>query len=339
MSGPDRHFLKSLLFEASQLPASERRAFLLSRTSGPLLAEAERLLTALDSAGDLILTPWLNEIEELGNKILPNSGDIIDNRYRLDRHLADGGSARVYLAADLRLSQNAVVLKVIRHASPDSQRWREVIANEIRTLAKIVHPGVAGLVDAGQLPSGLAYLVTRYAPGVSLRQLVSSRPLRRTQALKILETTAGILDHVHKAGVLHLDLKPENIVVEHADAPHPVVTIVDFGIAQARTSTKPRSLAITVDYAAPEVLDGHGTPASDIYSLAGIAAEILPPYSARQRQIFSSARALAPADRPATASAFAAELSRAERAPKWPWVAAAALLAIFVIIGVSIVFF
>jgi serine/threonine protein kinase len=210
----------------------------------------------------------------------PKHGQLIKNRYTLQKELGKGGMGVVYLAHDTQLHNRPVVIKVLRDATAEDWLTKK-FRQEIEALVRIEHPGVVGIFDTGEMPNGQLFVVMQFVEGVNLRSV-----LTRPEKLLDFEETARIIDQVgraltaaHDKGVLHCDLKPENIMLQR---PHPgeeIVKLIDFGIAKLRdskvTSVEATKIAGTMEYMAPEQLNGTPTTASDIFSLGIVAYEML----------------------------------------------------------------
>jgi serine/threonine-protein kinase len=204
-------------------------------------------------------------------------------RYRIDRALGRGGFATVFLATDLK-HQREVALKVL-HPELALALGSQRFLREIATVAQFKHPHILPLHDSGDA-DGLLYYVMPFIEGESLRQRLEREPqLPMEDALRITREVADALGYAHGLGVVHRDVKPENILFE---AGHAIVT--DFGIARAVSSAggarlTETGLAVgTPAYMSPEqaagdaALDGR----SDIYSLACVLYEMLggaPPFA------------------------------------------------------------
>ncbi|UXI66498.1 serine/threonine-protein kinase [Tahibacter amnicola] len=195
--------------------------------------------------------------------------------YRILRQLGHGGMGRVLLAerSDGRFSRQ-VAIKVL-DKSPDDDGWRRRFAAEREILARLVHPNIARLLDAGEDPNGVPYLVMEYVDGVALdrwmQQAAPSLPTRLDVFVQIAQAVA----HAHQSLVAHRDLKPANILVDHQGKPH----LLDFGIARLlseQSATMTDTRALTPRYAAPEQVAGApATVAVDIYQLGVLLFELL----------------------------------------------------------------
>ncbi len=186
--------------------------------------------------------------------------------------IGEGGAGVVYRAVH-RTLQRTVAVKVLPGASaPTGPGW----LSEPRLMAALAHPHVVAVHDAGHA-GGHNFLVMEYMAGGSLRsRMEPGRPWPLDRAAAVLDQVAAALDHVHGEGVLHLDLKPENVLFA-ADGR---VKVTDFGLsapsADPRTPGADGRLPGTLDYAAPEVLAGRPPdPRYDVFSLATVAYELL----------------------------------------------------------------
>ncbi len=197
-------------------------------------------------------------------------------RYDVQRELGSGGMATVYLARDLKHDRR-VAIKVLRSdlaAAVGSDRF----LREIRITAQLNHPHILPLLDSGE-SDGLLFYAMPYVAGGSLRRLVGREtPLPLEVALRITQEVAAALDHAHRHGVIHRDVKPENILFSEG-----LAVVADFGIARAVGSAGRETLTRTgvplgtPGYMSPEqatvtaVLDGR----TDVFSLACVAYEML----------------------------------------------------------------
>ena len=208
--------------------------------------------------------------------------DALAGRYRLERVIGRGGSATVYQALDLK-HQRTVALKVLRPELAYAV-GADRFLREIEVCARLVHPHILPLHDSGDA-DGLLYYVMPFVSGESLRaRLERSRPLPLDEALRVVRDVSEALDYAHAHGVLHRDVKPENVLL---DAGHALVT--DFGLAGALQAagggplTAGGLVAGTPEYMSPEQAAGEAAldARSDLYALACVAYEMLagePPF-------------------------------------------------------------
>ncbi|MER7571248.1 protein kinase [Streptomyces sp. NPDC126514] len=194
---------------------------------------------------------------------------VVAGRYRLDDVLGRGGAADVYEGMDLRL-RRPVAVKVFR---PDGAAdTEERFDSEGRLLAQLQHPGLITVYDCGR-DEATPFLVMELVRGTTLRRRITAAPLAPAEACRIGAALASALAHVHRAGVVHRDVKPANILLDEAGVPR----LTDFGISRllgTTAHTVTGALVGTAAYMAPEQVLGRGAgPAADIYSLGLVLIE------------------------------------------------------------------
>lgn len=200
---------------------------------------------------------------------MPAPGRMLGGRYRLGGVIGTGGSGTVYLADDLSLGRQ-VAVKVLHSSLVGDQAFVERFRTEARLVASLADPHVVAIYDWGV--DGQAYLVTEYLGGGSLRSILSSgRTLTPSQMLMVALEACRALDHAHRQGIIHRDVKPANLLFGQ-DAR---LRIADFGLADALTGSASRELfggggvIGTARYASPEQAQGHPLDGrSDVYALA-----------------------------------------------------------------------
>lgn len=260
-------------------------------------------------------------------------------RYELEEPLGEGGMGTVYVARDVKHGRR-VAIKTI-HPDLTTPEVRRRFQREIAITAGLQHPHILSLLDSGAAGETLYYIMP-LVEGETLRQrLKRGGPMTVEEALGIADDVAGALDHAHGKGVIHRDVKPENILLTAGQA-----LLTDFGIARALTGsegatvTQLGQIVGTPAYMAPEQLLGEITPRTDIYALGCVVYEMLtgqPPLAAgspgaiaaRRRHetptalrehgaevpphvetAIMSALSADPAQRPSTAGEFSARLER-----------------------------
>lgn len=215
-------------------------------------------------------------------------GDRIDGRYELLRLLGEGGLGAVYEALDAR-QHSRVAIKLLRAEFVDDATMRRRLRREAAILRALDHPSIVRVTDLGLTEQGAAYLVTRLLEGQTLRARIEERAAAASDVCRWMIGLAGGLACAHGHGVVHGDLKPDNVVLVGeggADRPH----IIDFGTSKVvglERLTATGELAGTPVYMAPELLTGQGTIGNgiDIYALGVIAYEALagaPPFQERK---------------------------------------------------------
>ncbi|HEY4616463.1 MAG TPA: PASTA domain-containing protein [Citricoccus sp.] len=207
----------------------------------------------------------------------PLTGTVIEGRYEIRSRLARGGMSTVYLAVDRRLDRE-VALKVLYPHLAESHSLVQRFEQEAKTAARLSHPHVVNVLDQGvdHSPDGdLAYLVMEYVPGYTLRTVLQRRQAMTPRvALAYLEAIVDGLAAAHRAGLVHRDVKPENVLVSRDGQ----IKVADFGLARATTDFTGTGAALmgTVAYISPELVSG--SPAderSDIYAVGILAYEML----------------------------------------------------------------
>ena len=209
--------------------------------------------------------------------ISQEASSVIKNRYRLERELGRGGMGVVFLARDQELHDRPVVIKVLRDIAPGEWHTKK-FRQEIEALVRIEHPGVVGVFDAGEMPNGQLFVVMQFVDGVNLRSQMAEGPMEFERVARIVEQIGSALNAAHEKGILHCDLKPENVMVQKLQRGQQNVKLIDFGIAKIRDSqfaSQSTKIAGTIEYMAPEQMNGSPCVASDIFSLAVIAYEML----------------------------------------------------------------
>jgi hypothetical protein len=186
----------------------------------------------------------------------------------------------VYLARDVQLHNRPVVIKVLRDVMEEDWHTKK-FKQEIEALVRLEHPGIVGVFDSGEMPDGQLFVVLQFVEGVNLRSIIKSYngPMEFERVAQIMEQAGRALSAAHDKGVLHCDVKPENIMIQQLQPGEEIVKLIDFGIAKIRdsqvTSAAPTRVAGTISYMAPEQLEGAPTAASDIFALGAIAYELL----------------------------------------------------------------
>ena len=202
-------------------------------------------------------------------------GRTLDGRYRVLRRVADGGMATVYLAVDERLDRE-VALKVMRAHLVHDDSFVTRFRREARSAASLSHPNVVAVFDQGTDGDHI-FLAMEYVAGKTLRDVLRDEgPLSPRAALDVLEPVLLALAAAHDKGLIHRDVKPENVIISDTGA----VKVADFGLARAVTSQTVTSstgmLLGTVAYLSPEQVErGVADPRSDVYAAGLVLFEML----------------------------------------------------------------
>ncbi|MEC2365393.1 Stk1 family PASTA domain-containing Ser/Thr kinase [Bacillus licheniformis] len=201
-------------------------------------------------------------------------GRRISGRYEILRAIGGGGMANVYLALDIILDRE-VAIKVLRfdfvHDADFIRRFRR----EAQSAASLDHPNIVSIYDVGE-EDDIYYIVMEYVEGMTLKEYINrTGPLHPKEAVQIMEQIVSAIAHAHDNQIVHRDIKPHNILIDHMGH----IKVTDFGIAMALSSTTithTNSVLGSVHYLSPEqARGGLSTKKSDIYSLGIVLFELL----------------------------------------------------------------
>jgi len=209
----------------------------------------------------------------------------VEERYELDRRLGHGGMATVYLAHDRKL-ERPVAVKVLADNLAGDDQFRLRFVREARLAAQLDHPNVVQVYDVEE-DADRPFIVMELVEGETLAELVERRSegLTVREAASLLCQASEGLGHAHSRGLVHRDVKPQNLLIRRSDC---CVKVVDFGIARAAEDTSLTQTGLVIGterYMAPEQTSGGQlTPATDVYSCGVVATEMLPPSRRRPLQ-------------------------------------------------------
>jgi tRNA A-37 threonylcarbamoyl transferase component Bud32 len=200
--------------------------------------------------------------------------------YRIESLLGRGGMSVVYRAVDEMLERN-VVLKFLASELAEDEHFRDRFLRESRLAAAIEHPNIVPVYDAGDV-DGQLYIAMRYVEGTDLKELLRQESLPPARALAIVEQVARALDTAHARRLVHRDVKPSNILVAEGDHAY----LADFGLTKLAADradlTATGQIMGTIDYIAPEQIEGKDVDArADVYALGCVLYECLtgaPPF-------------------------------------------------------------
>ena len=209
----------------------------------------------------------------------PCLGMLLKDRYRIESELGRGGFGVVFLGRDEQLLGKPVVIKFLLEQRDHETWFKKKFHQEIEALARIDHPGVIGVLDAGELPNGKLCIVMQFVEGKTLRSQIGSGGMCFERVSHIMRQMGHAMAAAHAKGIHHRDLKPDNVMLQ-VFGDDEEIKIIDFGLAHVRDSqfdtTKETTTAGgTVAYMAPEQLRGKPSAASDIYAMGVIAYELL----------------------------------------------------------------
>ena len=271
----DWQAVQALFEELVDLPPDTQDLRLTRARQSPSVVAAVRdLLVAARSEGILDMMPPSLETE--GAPVNPTSlaeGQVVGG-FTVDRPIGRGGLGEVYLAhrAEADFDQR-VALKLLR---VDAAERAESFARERRLLARLDHPGIARLIDAGIAPDGRPYIAMDYVDGQPIDAWCAAQDADLDTRLDLFRAVCDALAYAHGNLVVHRDIKPSNILIDAGGKPR----LLDFGIGKllGDTAALPATTQamLTPDYAAPEQLDGdEATVATDIYALGVLLYELV----------------------------------------------------------------
>lgn len=204
-------------------------------------------------------------------------------RYAISEFIGQGGMATVYRGTDTKLGRD-VAIKVMRASLADDEQFRNRFRQEAQSASRLAHPSIVRVFDAGddliqtgEGPQRLPFIVMELVEGQNLRDLVRQERLTHTEACRVVDSVLGALEYSHRAGIVHRDIKPANIMVTSTGQ----VKVMDFGIARAvsdTSSTVQQTTEIlgTAAYFSPEQAKGETVDTrTDLYSTGVLLYELL----------------------------------------------------------------
>ena len=206
----------------------------------------------------------------------PMTGRLLEGRYLMGSRIARGGMASVYEATDTRL-QRTVAVKIMHPGMGDDEEFAARFVREARAAARLSHPNVVAVYDQGN-DDGTVFLAMELVPGHTLRDTITKEsPMPPAKALALLEPVLSALAAAHRAGLIHRDVKPENVLI----ADDGRIKVADFGLAKAVSADTQHTatsgvLIGTVSYLAPElVVAGSADARADVYAAGVVLYELL----------------------------------------------------------------
>ena len=198
-------------------------------------------------------------------------GRTVKGRYRVTEFLGGDESGLAYLADDRIVEDRLVLVRILTGGGETDEIMDSILAEERVSLSHFSHPNIARLIDSGQFTNGTDFLVSEYVDALSVGDILSIHGRFPDQrAARVIRQAASALNEAHQEGILHRDVRPENLIIDTAAGEVEQTTVVNFGASNGDPT--PRNMA----YKAHEVLDGRiATVSSDIFSLAVVAYEML----------------------------------------------------------------
>ncbi len=208
-------------------------------------------------------------------------GKVLQETYRIERLIGEGGMGAVYEASHLRLRRRFAIKLLFPQVAQSSEavaRFRR----EGEVTSELGHPNIIEIIDLNFTPEGAAYIVMELLTGESLSSRIQGGRLTLDEVSSILKQTASALEAAHRHGIIHRDLKPQNIFIAQREDGSEVVKVLDFGISKVLGSssmmTGTSALLGTPNYMAPEQAEGHAAEAdvrTDVFALGAILYEML----------------------------------------------------------------
>jgi non-specific serine/threonine protein kinase/serine/threonine-protein kinase len=280
--------IRRVLEPALDLEGDRLAAFLDEACGGDadLRHDVEELLAERDDVPSVLRTAGAESFVNATGEEVPDTV----GPFRIVGRLGEGGMGSVYLAEQEEPIRRRVALKLIKPGLDT----RAVIARfeaERQTLARLQHPNIAQVHDAGTTERGHPYFAMEYVPGVAITRFCELERLGLRDRLRLFATVCGAIHHAHQRGVIHRDIKPSNVLVTLVEG-EPVPKVIDFGIAKATAGPSSEGTAFTVpgqivgtpEYMSPEQADPTATDldvTTDVYSLGALLYELItgsPPF-------------------------------------------------------------
>ena len=283
---PERYQrIKEIFYSALERGPDERPAYLDRAVGGDaaLRADVERLIAAHEREGSFLDAPAYEVAADMlaGDETASPVGRLISH-YRVEGLLGSGGMGDVYLARDERLGRRVALKLLPEYLTDDASRVRR-FRQEARAASALNHPNILTVYEIGEA-GGQYFIATEYVEGVTLRQRLKDGPVALGEALDIASQVAAALSKAHEAGIVHRDVKPENVMVNGEGH----VKLLDFGLAKYDpgradgagtagdvTHTAPGLLMGTTAYMSPEQARGLVVDArTDLWSLGVVLYEM-----------------------------------------------------------------
>jgi predicted Ser/Thr protein kinase len=209
----------------------------------------------------------------------PFVGKVIDGRYEIQARIGEGGMGVVYKARQTTIDR-VIALKMLNAQVAGDPNWVQRFANEARACSRLQHPNTIRMFDFGQTPDGRLFMTMEFLDGVSLRDALAKGPLAPHRVVKILNQCCASLAEAHSIGIIHRDIKPDNVFLLNMAGQPDFVKLLDFSVAKLIESDRMKTQAGVVfgtpQYMSPE--QGRGLPLdarSDLYALGILAFEML----------------------------------------------------------------
>ena len=209
----------------------------------------------------------------------PFVGRVIDGRYEIQARIGEGGMGVVYKARQISIDR-VIALKMLNQEMAGDQQWVQRFYNEAKACSRLQHPNTIRMFDFGQTQDGRLFMTMEFLDGVSLRDALQRGPIAPQRVIKILIQCCASLAEAHSIGIIHRDIKPDNVFLLNMAGSPDFVKLLDFSVAKLlegdRMKTQAGVVFGTPQYMSPE--QGRGMPLdarSDLYALGILAFEML----------------------------------------------------------------
>ena len=209
----------------------------------------------------------------------PFVGKVIDGRYEIQQRVGEGGMGVVYRARQMSIDR-VIALKMLNAQMQGDQQWVQRFYNEAKACSRLQHPNTIRMFDFGQTQDGRLFMTMEFLDGVSLRDALQRGPLAAHRVVKVLIQCCASLAEAHSIGIIHRDIKPDNVFLLNMAGSPDFVKLLDFSVAKLlegdRMKTQAGVVFGTPQYMSPE--QGRGLPLdarSDLYALGVLAYEML----------------------------------------------------------------
>jgi eukaryotic-like serine/threonine-protein kinase len=209
----------------------------------------------------------------------PFVGKVIDGRYEIQARVGEGGMGVVYRARQMSIDR-VIALKMLNSQMQGDQQWVQRFYNEAKACSRLQHPNTIRMFDFGQTQDGRLFMTMEFLDGISLRDALQRGPLAAHRVAKILIQCCASLAEAHSIGIIHRDIKPDNVFLLNMAGSPDFVKLLDFSVAKLlegdRMKTQAGVVFGTPQYMSPE--QGRGLPLdarSDLYALGVLAYEML----------------------------------------------------------------
>ncbi len=209
----------------------------------------------------------------------PFVGKIIDGRYEMLQRVGEGGMGVVYKCKQISIDR-IIALKMLNQQMASDPTWVQRFYNEAKACSKLQHPNTIRMFDFGQTTDGRLFMTMEFLDGMSLREAVANGPLTPQRVMKVMIQCCASLAEAHSIGIIHRDIKPDNVFLLNMAGTPDFVKLLDFSVAKLlegdRMKTQAGVVFGTPQYMSPE--QGRGLPLdarSDLYALGVLAFEML----------------------------------------------------------------